>query len=121
MALVELPQTRTEVVAVYAHTVPQSLVHVIANLRESHYLAFQEEEYVECAQIRRPVLTGERLELRCPVANRVCYGMREESEDIRVDTGRELLHIHILHIYSTYKKRVKHISNKRFEFIAIVE
>ena len=87
VALVELPQTRTEVVAVDAHTDPQSLVHLIEKLRESAHLPVQEEEDIEGVQIRRSVLAGERLELRDPVANRVRYGMREESEDMRADTG----------------------------------
>ena len=86
--LVELPQTRTEVVAVNAHADPQFLVHLIEKLWESVHLPFHEEEDVEGVQIRRSVLAGERLELRDPVANRVRYGMREESEDMCVDTGR---------------------------------
>ena len=84
LALVELPQTRTEVVAVDAHADPQLLVHIVEKLRESVHLPFQEEENVEGVQIGRSELARERLELRDPVANRVRYGMREESE---VDTG----------------------------------
>ena len=34
-ALAELPQTWTEVVAVYAHTEPHAIVHVIEDFRES--------------------------------------------------------------------------------------
>ena len=86
LALAELPQTRTEIVAVDAHKDPQSLVHIIEKLRESVHLPAQEED-IEGVQIRRSVLAGERLELRDPVANRVRYRMREESEDMHVDTG----------------------------------
>ena len=84
--LVKLPQTRTEVVAVYAHADPQLLVHLAEKLWESVHPPIREEEDVEGVQIRRSVLAGERLELRDPVANRVRYGMQEESEDMHVDT-----------------------------------
>ena len=87
LALVKLPPTRTEVVAVNAHADPQLLVHLVEKLRESVHLPFQEEENVEGVQIGRSELARERLELRDPVANRVRYGMREESEDMCVDTG----------------------------------
>ena len=85
--LVELPQTRTEVVAVDTHADPQSLVHLVEKLWESVHLPLHEEDNVEGVQIRRSEVAGERLELRDPVANRVRYGMREESEDMCVDTG----------------------------------
>ena len=49
--LVELPQTRTEVVAVDAHADPRSLVHFIEKLRESVHLPDQEEEDVYYFQI----------------------------------------------------------------------
>ena len=66
VALVELPQTRTEVVAIDAHADQQALVHLTENLRESVYLAFQNKEDVEGVHIRRSVLAGERSELRYP-------------------------------------------------------
>ena len=71
LALAKLPQTRTEVVAVDAHTDPQSLVHLTEKLWASVHLPVQEEEDVEGVQIRRSVLAGERLELRDHFANRV--------------------------------------------------
>ena len=108
LALVEPPQTRTEVVAIDAHADPQALIHVIEKLRESAYLPFQEKESVASVQIRRTVLAGERLELRDPLANRVCYGMREESEDMRVDTGWYILPLNkfIRHIFEWFCNQV---------------
>ena len=64
MALVELPQTRTEVVAVNAHTDPNCLYISSRIFGGAIIFLFQEIKYVECVQIRRSVLTGERLELR---------------------------------------------------------
>jgi len=60
------------------------VVHLVENIRESVQLPLQEEEYVEGVQVRRT----ERLKLSDPVSNRACCGMREESEDMRADTGR---------------------------------
>jgi hypothetical protein len=60
------------------------VVHLVENIRESVQLPLQEEEYVEGVQVRRT----ERLELGDHIANRVCCGMRDESEDMRADTGR---------------------------------
>ena len=101
MALVEPPQTRTEVVAIDAHLVTKSLVHLIENLRESHDIPSQAEEYLEGVQIRQSVLTGERLELRYLATNRVGCGMRDESENVVLDAYRESVHVHIFytHIY----------------------
>ena len=78
------------------------LVHLVENPRESVHLPVQEEEYEKGVQIGRPEMDGERLELRYLDANRVGYGMRQEPEDIIIDTGRELFHIQILRISSEY-------------------
>ena len=103
LALVELPQTRAEVVAVYAHIVTKLLVYIINNLWKGHYLNFQEEVYVEGVHIRRSVLAGARLELRYYLANRVCCGMREESEYSVVDAYREFFFKYVyMTFYSIY-------------------
>ncbi len=69
--------------------------------RRAFYLLVQEEEYVEGVQIKRRALSGERLILRYPLANRVGCGMQEESEDMCADTGWYVikLNIYIQYIY----------------------
>ncbi len=49
MALVQPPQTRTEVVAVDAHIVAKLLLHLIENLRESPYIISKKKKmYMVC-------------------------------------------------------------------------